>query len=63
MRQKARRQDTRTGQTLWRKGHGTSTAVTATAVISSPKGLKVHYYEPDGRSGKCLLDALYRQID
>ena len=63
MRQKARRQDARAGQTLWRKDHGTYTAVTVTAVTPSPKGLKVHYQEADGQPGKCLLEALYCRID
>ncbi len=63
MRQKARHQDARAGQTLWRKDHGTYTAVTVTAVTPSPKGFKVHYHEADGRPGKCLLDALYCRID
>ncbi len=63
MRQKARRQDARVGQTLWCKDHGVYTAVTVTAVTPSPKGLKVHYHEADGRPGKCLLEALYYRIE
>ena len=63
MRQKACRQDARAGQTLWRKDHGDFTVVIVTAIVPSPKGFKVHYHEADGQPGKCLLDALYRQID
>ena len=63
MRQKARRQDARAGQTLWRKDHGAYTAITVTAVTPSPKGFKVHYQEANGQLGKCLLEALYRKIE
>ena len=63
MRQKARRQDARAGQTLWRKDHGAYTAITVTAVTPSPKGFKVHYQDENGQLGKCLLEALYRKIE
>jgi hypothetical protein len=63
MRQKARRQDAHVGQILWCKDHGGYTAVTVTAIVSSPKGLKVHYQDADGQPGKCFLGALYRRIE
>ncbi|MCL4318831.1 MAG: hypothetical protein M1596_02905 [Firmicutes bacterium] len=62
LRQKASRRDAQVGQVLWRKDHGGWGAVTVTAVVPSPKGLKVHYRDVDGQPGKCLLDALYRPI-